>query len=232
MDRQFARAGAAAAMAGGAFALAGNIVAPRYVDMESVEIYHKVGTSDRFLAANLLILVALLLTTVGFVAIGHAIQDSGQWAAGRLGVLAASVGGTIAIVQAAIETYAYRQEAIVFVNASESDRAGSFWATDSLEKVNNSLFSLWTIVFLGLAPIALGVAMRHVAAFGQLLGSLGAVGGILCVVVGAINLMRSDQDVTVIPFAVGSVLVTIWILWGGYRLSKLADVAEPAAAEA
>jgi hypothetical protein len=44
------------------------------------------------------------------------------------------------------------------------------------------------------------------------------VGGLLCLGTATVGLIRSNQDALVIPFAIGSVLVTIWALGAGWML--------------
>ena len=70
------------------------------------------------------------------------------------------------------------------------------------------MFNTWTIVFLGIAPVLIGVAMVRTRRYPKWLGALGIVGGAVCFVVGCLNIARQDQTSTQTPFLVGSLLGT------------------------
>jgi hypothetical protein len=223
VDRAYLRAGGGAAVGGGVVGVVGNLLHPRYSNLDDVDIYRTIAASDRFRIADLLIIVALLLTVAGFVAIAHAMSGGAGSTLARFGRDAAVIGGAIAIASIALDLYGLRQAAENFAKAAPDNQSGAFWATNAIDHINTGMFGAWTIVFLGVAPFLIGGAALAARQRPIWVGLTGAVGGALCVVVGFINLSREDQTPTQIPFLVGSLLVTAWVIAAGIGLWRLAS---------
>jgi hypothetical protein len=229
VDRNVLRMGGLAAVAGGVLALVGNLLHPRY-DGDDVDIYRRIADSDRYRIADLILLVAVLLTAAGFVAVSRSLDSEPAAGLAYYGRLAAVVGATIALAETGLEVYGLKQSAATFASASGPDQPGSFWATNAIDRINLGLFGTWTAVFLGVAPLLIGVAALRARRQPAWIGLLGAVGGLCSLVVGAINLMIEDQTRTDIPFLIGSLLVTAWIICAGVQLLRdNRGVAEPVA---
>ena len=211
------RIGGTAAVAGGGLALVGNLLHPRYGDDEDFEIYRKIATSDRYLVADFVLLVALVLVVAGVVSIARHLGPDPLSEHGRL---FAVIGGTIAIAQLGLETFALKHQAEVFAGASPEDQNGSFWAANALDHLNNALFSTWTAVFLGLTPVLLGIAALRARVFAVWINVIAVLGGALCVVVGSVNLGRDDQTTLDVPFLIGSLLVTAWVVAAGLTMLR------------
>ena len=116
------RIGGVAALAGGVLALVGTLLHPRY-DGEDVDIYAKIAASDRYLVADFVLLVALALLVAAVVSIARHIGPSPLADHGRL---FAVIGGTIAIGQLGLETFALRHQTEIFAGAAPDDRSGPF----------------------------------------------------------------------------------------------------------
>jgi len=213
-DRSFLRSGAFAAVAGGILALAGNLLHPRYPNVDNVVMYPKIAKSQTFVIADLIIVVALVLVIAGFVALA---QFAGG-AFGRWGRDAALVGGAIALASTGVEMYGLRQQAILFASAKGTNQVAAFWATDSINHLNIGTFAIWTLVFLGIAPLCIGVASIGSKRFPAWLNAMAVLGGLICGVVGVAGLFLSDQNPLNIPFLVGSLLVTLWVIFAGLQL--------------
>ena len=211
------RVGGGAAVVGGVLALAGNLLHPRYGDEEDFEIYRKIAVSDRFVVADFILIFALLLVVAGFVALARH-SGSGFWA--EHGRLMALIGGTIAIAQFGVELYAFKHQSEVFARAIPEDQNASFWATNAIDHVNTAMFDTWTLVLLGLAPILIGVAAVRERRFTLWINVVALVGGAVCAFVGVVNLGLEDQSTLEIPFLVGSLLVTAWIVAAGTTLLR------------
>ena len=211
------------AVVGGVLALVGNVLHPRFDQSQSVDVYRAVAKSGSLIPADLLILVAALLITAGGVAIGSSMFGGNGHDAARLGTAAIAVGGSIAVLEIGLETYAFRQLAKTFVSADDTNRPGAFWATSAIDHVNSAMFSTWTILFVGLGPLLIGVAMLQSRAFPSWLAGLGVVGGLGCLVIGCLNLVREDQTALNIPFLVASLLVTAWVIAAGVWLARDPD---------
>jgi len=222
VDRDYLRAGGAAGVVGGVLGIVGNLLHPRYSHLDDVDIYRRTAASERFRIADLLILVALLLVIAGFVAVARGLSRGRGATLARMGGDAALVGGAIAIASIALDMYGLKQAAETFAKAAPADRVGAFWATNAVDRINTGALGAWTIVFLGVAPLLIGGAALAARQRPVWVSLSGAVGGALCVVVGFINLSRQDQSSTEIPFLVGSLLVTGWIIAAGIGLWRVA----------
>jgi hypothetical protein len=231
-DRLFLRVGGGAAVVGAVLALVGNLLHPRY-DAPDADIYRSIAASDRFRVADFILIAALILLVGGTVAVARSMSGGVGGVLSDYGRLAAVVGGTIAIAGFGVETFAFKQQTSIFVGALQPDVNGAFWATEAIDRINTALFDTWTVVFLGVAPLLLGIAMLRTRRYPAWLGVLGTVGGAVCLVVGCINLGRQDQTTTQVPFLVGSLLITAWLLGAGALLFRMNnDEASRAAAPA
>jgi hypothetical protein len=219
--------GAAFAVAGGVVALVGNLLAPRFDQNDNVQVYRAMAASDRLAPAGVVLVVAFVLTTIGIVSIASSVRGGRGNDAAWLGGAAAAAGGVIALAQNSVEMFGLRQMARVFAGADGQNQQGAFWATSALDKTNASLFSTWTLLLLGLAPVLISVAMFQTQSFPTWLAVIGLVGGVICGFVGVANLLMEDQAALNLVFLVGSLLVTAWLIAAGVLLRR-APVAAPA----
>src|SRR3954469_8882015 len=151
--------GSALAISGGVVALVGNLMAPRFDQDENVEVFRAIAKSDLLAPSGLVLLVAFLLTTAGIYAVASTMRGTAGDDAAWMGRAAVAAGGTIAVTQVCVETFALRQLAKLFASSDGQNQQGAFWATSAVDKVNSGLFNTWTILFLGLAPLLIGAAM-------------------------------------------------------------------------
>jgi hypothetical protein len=211
------RVGGGAAIVGGVLALVGNLLHPRYGDEPDFDVYRKIAVSDRYVVSDFLLIAALIIVTAGFVAIA---RDSGYGSWSGYGRLAALVGGGIAVSQIGLEMFAFKHQTEVFARATPEDLNGSFWAANAIDHVNTALFNTWTLVFLGIAPILIAVAALQSRRASSWVSALALLGGAICALVGIVNLGRDDQTTLEIPFLVGSLLITAWVLASGWFLVR------------
>jgi len=225
-DRSFLKVGAGAAVAGALLALVGNLLHPRY-NVDDVVKFRRMAGSKLLISADLVLLVALALVVAGAVAIAASLEEGRSSGLARLGRLAATVGGAIAIGELGVETFGLIQSAKIFASAPRIDEAGAFWATSAVDHLNTALFATWVIVLLGLGPLLISLAMLGGRRYPAWLGAAGGLGGLICLGVGVFYLLRSDQSPANIPFYVGSLLVTVWLLAAGALLWRQGAVEGP-----
>ncbi|MDT7550117.1 MAG: hypothetical protein QOE84_2511 [Actinomycetota bacterium] len=212
--------GSACAVLGGVVALVGNLLAPRFDQNDNVAVYRAVAASGRLAPSGLVLVLAFALTTIGILAIASSLRGGRGNDAAWLGAAAVAAGGAIALAQNSLEMFGYRQMARVFAGANAQNQQGAFWATSALDKANSSLFSTWTLLLLGLAPLLISVAMLQTRAFPAWLAGLGVVGGVICSFVGVANLLMEDQAALNLVFLVGSLLVTAWLIAAGVLMRR------------
>ncbi|MBK5306749.1 MAG: DUF4386 family protein [Frankiaceae bacterium] len=217
--------GSACAIAGGVVALIGNLLSPRFNQDDNVEVYRAVAASDRLVPAGLVLILAFALTTIGILAIAASLRGGRGNDAAWLGGAAVAAGGAIALAQNSLSLFGARQMARIFAGADEQNQQGAYWATEALDKANSSLFSTWTLLLLGLAPLLIGVAMLQARRFSTWLAGVGIVGGLICAFVGVANLLMEDQAALNLVFLVGSLLVTVWLIASGVQLRRFDEPA-------
>ena len=199
----------------GTLALAGNLLHPRYSGAD-VAIYRQIAGSSMFVVADLLLLPALVLGTIGLA--GLARRGSGSF--GDVARVTAIVGGALAIAQTGVELQALRQQARTFAAAASLDRVGAFWSTNSLDRLNGALTASWIVLLLGVTPLLLALIQLTARTAPGGVALVGGAGGVICAGVGVINLLSQDQGHADVTFLVGSLLTTTWILTTGYLLAS------------
>ena len=217
-DRSFFRVGGAAAVLGGVLALVGNVLHPRWTDLDDVELYGKIADNGVWKADHLILVVALVLTVGGTIAIARSLHDGPGDTYARYGLLATAVGGAIALANIGIDGYSARIAAENFVGANAQDQVGAFWAANAIDHISTAMFNIWTMVLLGVSPLMLGMAAIRSKRYPAWVALAAVAGGAVCTVVGLWGLGTRDQEMFQIPFLVGSVLVTLWILAAGWML--------------
>jgi hypothetical protein len=221
-----------AAVAGAALALVGNLLHPRYGNDPDFVNYGRIAGSDRLRAADFVLLLAMALIIPGMIGIARWVRSERGDVVSHQARLAATIGGTIALAQLGIETFALKQQAALFVSTNETDRVGAFWATNAIDHLSTALFNTWTIVLLGLTPLAIGIAALRSHRHPTWIAAIALLGGASCLVTGCVNLARVDQSSMEIPFLVGSLLVTAWLLAAGTAMLRADDQKRAPAAEA
>jgi hypothetical protein len=219
----------ALALGGGVVALVGNALAPR-LNGDDVVVYRRIAHSDRYAVAAVIVLVALILVTASLVGLGRIAAADGQPQLAEYARLAAVVGGAIAVAESALQIYGYRQQARAFDGANAHNVVTAFWATNALDHATSALFAIATVLLLGLAPLLLGVAQLRERTGGRL-GLAAVIGGAVCVVVGFGELLKADQSSYDVPFAVGSVIVTLWLLATAFVIRRQPAAALPTSRE-
>lgn len=202
----------------GVLALAGNLVHPRYSGADVV-IYGRIAHSALFVAADLVLLPALLLLTIGLV--GLARRTPGT--AGAVARVCAIVGGGIALTQTGIELQAVRQQARILAAAPSGDRPGAFWSTNALDRLNGALTASWIVLLLGVAPLIVALIQLTAKSAPRAIAIVGCVGAAACMCVGVIDLLSQDQGRADVAFLVGSLLLTAWVIATGYVMARTSD---------
>jgi hypothetical protein len=72
-------------------------------------------------------------------------------------------------------------------------------ATNAVDQLNSAMFKTWTIILLGLTPLALGVLGLRTHRLARGINAMALSGGSLCLIVGCVNLARQDQSTMEIP---------------------------------
>jgi hypothetical protein len=219
--------GGALLVGGGVLSLLGNLLHPRFTGDDQVAIYRQVAAADRLVVADLALIAGVLVMTAGLVEGARIVRSRGAQLLGPLGGAAALVGGAIAVLQCAVDAYAFRQAAIIFASAADNkNRVGAFYATAAVDRVNTAMISTWTLLLLGVTPLLLSAAMWITADVPKWLPVVGGVGAVACTVTALFNLVvQADQSVLTWVFLVGALLVTAWVIaWGWFLMHPSAGI--------
>ena len=223
MERSTLRMGGAAAVVGGVLALVGNLLHPRWTDIDDVELYENIADSGIWEVDHLLLVVGILLIVGGVTAVARSLEGGAGHAFARYGLLATVVGGAIALADISIDASAMRTAAENFAEAGQEDRVGAFWAANAVDHVASAMFNMFTIVLLGVSPLLLGMAAVRSGRYPAALAWIAVVGGAAAVLTGMAGLGGAEGDDLLVPFLVASLLVTIWVIGAGWHLWRTAD---------
>jgi hypothetical protein len=199
----------------GLFGLAGNMLHPRYAG-EDVDIYRHIAASDRYAVADLVLVPALVLLTIGLAALARRASGS----LGDIARIVALIGGALGVAEIVVELQGVRQQAKLFVSAMPGDRPGAFWSTNAIDRINGALTGGWVILLLGVAPLLLGAIQLTDRAMPRVVALAGCAGGAVGAVVGVIDLLSSDQGRANLAFLIGSLVVTGWVIATGFVLTR------------
>ena len=143
-------------------------------------------------------------------------------------------GATLALLYAGLRLYGVKQQARAFAGANRFNEDAAFWATNAVDHISQAVFALWTILLLGLTPLLIGTAQLHGLVPCKRLAGGALAGGCVCALVGMASLLVADQSSFDVPFLIGSLLVTFWLLATGVAVWRSlppdADAPEPASA--
>ncbi len=210
-ERSFLRWGGASAVLGGALALIGNGLHPRFGDLDSAVEYQRIARSGSWTTVHFVILVAVILVTVGFVAIARDAGNAPDAAWARAGGVFATVGGAVGVVYTLVDGFAFRQLARGF-SSSGQEFVSAYWGAQAVDWIQNYLFAGFAFLFLGVTPLLLGLSQRARVKW------LGVAGGAVTAAAGLMEFFDANQTADDILFAIGSVVVTIWALVAGVGL--------------
>jgi hypothetical protein len=181
-------------------ALVGNLLFPRTDDPSDVTSYlAKVADSNIWVGDHVGILLGVLLTTGGFVALYRSITTQPGAALARLGFAAALVSAPILFVVLGAEAIGLKQLAGTGGPAAEA----VYW-------INSGIFTFWIIVF-GFVPSLYGLAIATSQVYPKWLGWLAIVGGVGSSVVGVLQAYNGPSALlTYQLFPIFAVVVTVW----------------------
>ncbi len=169
------------------------------------------------IAVSLVVLAAALVAVARVLAAGPA----GPWAAAGAVALA---GMAIGLVNVAVDGPAMQEVADRWHAAEGARKEALFAAAEVLRSVDIALFSVWTLVLAGAAPLLFGVAILMGGGLPRWLGVLAVTGGGVAVGTAVIQMFVGLKPVTVfVLFPAASGSLTVWIVAVGVVFWRRAD---------
>lgn len=219
-ERHLFRTGGAAAIAGAVLALVGNILHPRTSEFGNPEPFLRlIAASPIWVVDHLVLIVAILLSAGGLVAVARSIRTERGAAWAWLALAAAIIGTAVGVVLVASDGLVSKAMATTWVNAPEAEKAAAFHAALAVEHFNFALFSIFIFVFFGLTIFIFGIATLASAVYSAWLGWVAVLDGAASMVVGLVQAVQGPSAlVTNVLFVIFSIVGTLWVLAMGLQL--------------
>lgn len=155
-----ARLSGALAIAGAAVAIVANLVWPRTADPADAAAYLRgIAASPSWHALHLVVIGSILIGTGAFVLLERWLRDTkgGRWA--QLGQVAVGAAATLGVVVFSLGGYALHAAASTWVMASPEHAPAAFLAASVLLSIDTALFSIWIVLWFGIAFGLFGCAL-------------------------------------------------------------------------
>ncbi len=221
-ERTLTRIGGGMLIVGAILAGIGNALHPRLALIPDLD------TKIRAIAGNGLweglhvaLFVAVLLLTGGLVALSRTIsgEPAASWA--RMGMIAVVVSAPVYFVVGGVEQ---ARQAMAMGWITGPADPGILAVNRLLETVVYNTFFMWVALFFGAAFICYGLAMRRGGAYPAWLGWIALIAGIVSAWVGIHHLYAGPTfEITVVLFAILSILLTLWMLVVGVLMWRRAS---------
>ncbi len=170
------------------------------------------------IAVSLVVLAAALVAVARVLAAGPA----APWAVAAGAVALAGVA--VALANVAVDGPAMQEVADRWHAAEGASRESLFAAAEVLRAVDIALFSVWTLVLVGAAPVLFGVAILLGGGLPRWLGWLAVAGGVVGTVTAGIQMFVGLRPVTVfVLFPAASGALTVWIVAVGVAFWRRPD---------
>ncbi len=223
------RLGSWAAILGAVVALVANGLHPRVSetgDYVAAEM-ELVSGSDAWVPIHVAIMLAFLLIVFGLFALTRSMKGGRAQGLSRVALGALVLSAPVALVHSVLDAYALKAVAdAVAESGPELGGAGTVIANITW----STLMGL-NVLFLGVTPIAFGLAVASDGGYPRWLGWVALALGVVSVVNGLGGLIAGPTTAFFMVFPVAAGLITLWVLAMGVLLGRRAAGA-PAVAPA
>jgi len=215
------RWGGLAAVVAGSLGIIFNLIHPRTTENVGNVRSHleMIAGSDgwNFIHAGLALAVAI--GVLGIIAIGLSMGATAGELWARTWVLFAAVSSAVLLVVVAIDGAAMK--AVADRWAGSGDDAGVFAAAAGVEGVATALFTVGVLMFFGISPLLLGMAVFTSGSYPKVLGQVSVVAGVLGLLTALLMWIQGATVLnSVILFPIASLVGTIVLIWAGWELWK------------
>ena len=228
-DRTVLRLGSWAAILGGVLAVVANLLHPRFTDADTpAETMQIVAASENWTPVHVAILISFLLITFGFFAFARSMKagPAEGWSRVALGALVLSA--PVALVTALVDGYVMKEVA----GAVAAGGAAAASAGIATAHLSWALFMGLNILFLGITPIAYGVAAANDGGYPAWMGWVAVVVGGVSALNGTFGLLAGASATFYLIFTAASAILTLWVIAAGILLGRRAAAPAPVPAAA
>jgi hypothetical protein len=220
-ERAQFKLGGGSAVIGAVLALILNGLHP-HVDTAEAVLRAAAG-NDNWLSLHLGLILGVLLILGGLVVVTRTFGDGAGALLAQLGLVTAVLGVGLFLTNFALDGMATQNVARAWLNAPAADRALAFRIAETFDQITFALYTLWVIVFTGLAFVVYGLAILTDTVYPKWFGWVAVLAGSGSVVVGLAQAYAGRSAAIEIGFVVCSVTVTLWMLAIGIVLWRRAD---------
>ncbi|HEX9823645.1 MAG TPA: hypothetical protein VGB51_04530 [Actinomycetota bacterium] len=217
-ERTMLRWGGTAAILGGVLAVGVNALHPRFSDYSTLEIITEVATNGLWTGVHVGLAVATVLLAIGIAAFTRTLSGDRAATIGEIARWGVVVGAGLGVATGALDGGALRAAAEAWSAAGSAPSGPELAAANVLVAASDAIFSLFVMIFLGLAPLAAGYASTRSAAYPAWLGWGAVVGGAGGAVSGLIQAFTGIGSGTIIAITVFSGLLTVWAIAAGFLM--------------
>lgn len=215
-DQALARLGGVSAVLGAALGLVVNLLHGDLPD-DAEAALTRVASTPSWGLLHLGIIVSVVLVLGGLAALSQATHGPASKALRHLAMVIALPGGAVMIVGIAIDGFASKELADVWLAALAPEKASAFRMAVAMEAIQNALFHVWAALFMGVPFALMGMAgLLPGSGEPRWLSAIALVGG-----AGSLFMGTTGYAGIVVPgilFNVFVSFVTLWLLVAGVRL--------------
>jgi hypothetical protein len=217
-ERSILRMGAGAAVVGAIIALVGNLLHPRPEDLDApvASELQAVAESGGWISIHLALLLGILLVAFGLFALARSLKGTDAEPQARVALGGLLIATPVAVVTLGIDGYGIK--AVADALAAAPGNPVALAAGSAVAEVSWGLFMLTAITFLGITPLLYGLALATSKEWPAAFGWPVVVLGLGSIVAGLMGTFAGPSQGFFMLFTVTSVLITLWVLFGGIRL--------------
>jgi hypothetical protein len=215
------RWGGAAAIVAGALGIIFNLIHPRTTEGVGNVRSHleMIAGSDIWNFDHAGLAVAVAIGVLGIIAIGLSMDATAGDAWARTWVIFAAASSAVLLVVIAVDGNAMK--AVADRWAASGDDAGAFAAAAGVEGVATALFTVGVLLYFGISPLLLGMAVFTSGTYPKVLGQVSMGAGALGLLTALLMWIQGATVLnSVFLFAIASLLGTIVLMWAGWELWK------------
>ncbi|MCW5850664.1 MAG: DUF4386 family protein [Anaerolineae bacterium] len=210
-------------MLGALLALVANALHPHPSDFQLEALLQAIALSAIWGPIHLVLIFSLLLIFGALLALTLTLDDEPAATVARFACLAVLLGGALMLVSTAMDGFAMSQIARSWADAAPAEKASALRIAAAAEDLQYAVYSLSSVIFLGIGIFLYGLTMILSRAYPKLLGWLAVVAGAGAFVVGIAQVLGGPEFRAAEVFDVlFSVLSTVWILVTGVLMWRKA----------
>jgi hypothetical protein len=225
MDKSSHKVGAVFLMVGSALIFLFNALHPRPIDLSNPETrLRQIAASGIWQSDHVLMLLSFMVVLFGLAALARSLKkgSSAIWAYFALTSLLVATG--MAAVILAVDGHSMKQVGIYLTNATPDQKTAALAAGIILEKVDDSLFITWIMLYFGVTALMFGIATAVSGIYPRFMGWLGVLIGLVGLYEGLTMFHAGADNIGVTFGAFDYLAFSIWSFVMGVLMWRRRDM--------